>query len=58
MSSLRFRTRLTLIAGSCVLLGLIASVYTAIRGVNRLSQESSSVVRQGLEEASREYLGT
>lgn len=58
MVSMRFRTRLTLIVGSCVFLGLVASAVIAIRGVNRLSQESSQVVRQGLEAASQEYLGT
>lgn len=58
MSSIPFRTRLTLVAGSSVFLGLVASAIVAIFGINRLSQDSSRVVGEGLEAASREYLDT
>lgn len=52
----RFRTKLFLVAGLGVVIGLSASTFVARYGVELLSQEATLELEEGLGRATREYL--
>ncbi len=52
----RFRTKLFLVAGLGVVIGLSASTFVARYGVNVLSHDATTELEEGLGRATREYL--
>lgn len=51
-----FRTKFILVVGAAVVFDLILSGSVALWNVNKLSRDASTEIKQGLENASKEYL--
>lgn len=52
----RFQTKVILVAGGSVLVGLVLSGAVALRNFSNLGEDASKKIQNGLSEASREYL--